>query len=880
MFSKVKKWLPKFRHLILRVVLTLICSIAVGVGYSLIISDQYLPTMDGNVYAMDPTGNSLFMVLSKEANNSLVHIDYSGNLLHYAVTESNQAFENLVVLDDTIYAVLTTYDAGVTTQTLVSLSMNTTHMPMRVLMDLTSLPEVAHADITWTGAYLPLGDDPQEICLGGVDEDGCGYLLHWNLATERADLEHILVGESLYKLKYVDDGRYVWIDREGRLGQYIDGVWQRDLLADLARSPNHVSTYQDQVFIADSSTGDVYELSADGSVELRWSGTDEIRGSGYRYEDITIFTTSPDSDGEIQVIGLCAAKSGTSNVVVGPNGTITELSMGGSRLWMVIQHAWATALICFLFLIVIVEVLRACLRSSRMAVRLVMGELVMATVMLGSVIGIQYDFYQHTIQEDAQQTLQLMGGNLADVLTSDVEMSNQEVTMTVQDVLSRVANSEQYTVNVAWVSDGIPLIGYDDQVPAMYHVEDVKSRGYYNAVNSFLNGSRNRDLQEIRNDMNVREYVYIQRITQEQWTGCVTVAQTESAILSGRSSFWATMIPILCACPFLFAALIFLTVRLLKPLGRIRSALVEFYDTGGGNQIDLEQIPKTELYEVSLVFNELSHRTKVQFNTLSHINDAYTRLVPDCLCQMLRKRDVLELSAGDYTVVDGAMLILVPETPARTAEALEALFQQTADLIADNGGMIIDYDEGLGSATAIFGDPEQAQDCARRCLAKHEDAGQRVMAAVFTEQVEFGVFGSEKLIYPLAVSGALHRQHEALSLLLGFGAVLVQSGEINSGALRLLGWDGETAYYEDPRLRPGSWRSQWELAGPLWAEAMELFREKRFAEAMRKFARVLRLIPEDDAARWYLFRCESLRDTDPAHPLDTGLLFNWRDRHG
>lgn len=34
MFSKVKKWLPKFRHLILRVVLTLICSIAVGVAHS------------------------------------------------------------------------------------------------------------------------------------------------------------------------------------------------------------------------------------------------------------------------------------------------------------------------------------------------------------------------------------------------------------------------------------------------------------------------------------------------------------------------------------------------------------------------------------------------------------------------------------------------------------------------------------------------------------------------------------------------------------------------------------------------------------------------------------------------------------------------------
>ena len=880
MFGKIKKWLPNIRHLVIRVVLTLVCSLAVGVGYSLYISDQYLPTMDGNVYAMDPTGNSLFMVLSKEANNSLVHIDYDGNLLHYAVTETNQAFENLVVLDDTIYAVLTTYDAGETTQTLVALSMDTTNMPMRTLMDLTSLPGAAHEDITWTGSYLPLGEDPTEICLGGVDEDGCGYLLHWDLATEHANLERILEGESIYKLKYVDDGRYVWIDRDGRLGQYINGVRQRDLLAGLASSPNHVSTYQDHVFIADSTTGDVYELSEDGSVELRWQGTDEIRNSGYHYEDITIFTTSPDSSGEIQVIGLCASSNGSSNVVVGPNGTITELSMGASRLWMVIQHGWRVALICFLFLIVIVEVLRACLRSPRMAVRLTMSELVMAAIMLGSVIGIQYNFYQHTIQEDAQQTLQLICGNLADILTSEVEMSNPEVALTVQDVLSRVDNSEQYTVNVAWSSNGTPLIGYDDQVPALYHVEDVKSRGYYNAVYNFLNGSLNNDLQDIRNDMNVREYVYLQRITQEEWTGCVTVAQTESAILAGRSNFWVSMIPILCACPFLFAALIFLTVRLLRPLDRVRTAMEEFYESGGGNQIEIDRMPRTELYEVSLVFNQLSHQTKVQFNTLARINDAYVRLVPDSLCQMLHEPDVLSLSAGEYETVDGALLMLIPETPARSASLLEELLSAAADQIADHKGMIFDYDEGLGALTAVFSQAEQAQSCARECLTAYDESGKRVMAAVFTESVEIGVFGSEKMMYPLAVSGALHRRHEVLSLLLGFGAVLVQSGEVEDQSLRLLGWDGDTAYYEDPRLRPGVWRSQWELAGPLWAEAMTMFREKRFAEAMRKFARVLRLIPADDAARWYLFRCESLRDTDPAQPLDTGLLFNWRDRHG
>ena len=192
----------------------------------------------------------------------------------------------------------------------------------------------------------------------------------------------------------------------------------------------------------------------------------------------------------------------------------------------------------------------------------------------------------------------------------------------------------------------------------------------------------------------------------------------------------------------------------------------------------------------------------------------------------------------------------------------------------------IDYDEGLGALTAIFGGAGQAQECAKRSLDRFDDAGQRVMAAVFTEPVEFGVFGSKRMLYPLAVSGALHRRQEVLSLLLEFGAVLVQSGEADYSSLRLLGWDGEIPYYEDPSCRSSAWQAQWENAETLWAEAMSLFRSQQFPQAMRRFARVLRLVPEDAAARWYLFRCESLRDTAPSKKLDTGLLFDWGRRHG
>lgn len=876
--SKWRSCLPQLRRLALREAVVLLCAAALGLGWSLLTAEQYLPTMDGSVYAMDPTGNSLFMVLSKDVNNSLVHIDYKGNLLHYAVTETNEAFENMVILEDAIYAVRTTYETGKTTQALVSLSMDYAAMRVHTLLELSELPKAA--GVTWTGAYLPLSEGREEICLGGVDNSGNGYLLHWDLAGGNPRLEQILEGETIYKLKYVDAGRYVWIDRDGRLGQYQNGVRQRDLLRGLAETPNHISTYQDHVFVSDSRTGDIYEVNQDGSARLRWRGTDEIGRSGRQYQDITIYTTSPDSAGEIEVIGLCPSEDGSSNVVVGPEGTISTLHIGAVRVLMILQHSWAiAALTAFLFLSVFVEILRAILRSPRMVVRLGLCELVMAGVLLGAVTGIQYQFYQNTIREDAQQKLQLLGGNLADLLTSEEEMKSEDVWQAASEVLRRASNSEQYTVNVVWLSEGAAVIGYDSEAPNGYEVSDVKSLSYASAVEWFLAGRETSTLAQTRNAVNISEYIYIQRITQGGGAGCVTVAQTENDVLVGRSSFWGSMVPILAACPFLFAALIVITRYLLKPLDVIRASLEEFYESGGGNQMDLTRMPKTELYQVGQVFNQLSIQTKVQFNTLSTINSSYVRLVPDCLLKMLRKKDVLEVTAGEYAEVDGALLMLVPEAPMRTAALLERMLAPAAEHIQSHGGMIIDYDEGLGAVTAIFTSAPQALESARRCLSDYETRGEAVMTAVFNESVEIGVFGAEKLLYPVAVSAALHRRQDVLSLLSSFGAVLVCGGEVQASSLRLLGWDGKADYYEDPGCRPGVWQAQWKEAAPLWREAMKLFRAREFAQAMRKFARVLRLMPGDSAARWYLFRCEFLRD-HPGEDPDTGLLFDGRDRYG
>ena len=334
--------------------------------------------------------------------------------------------------------------------------------------------------------------------------------------------------------------------------------------------------------------------------------------------------------------------------------------------------------------------------------------------------------------------------------------------------------------------------------------------------------------------------------------------------------------PILASCPPLFLALAWVTRRLLSPLDEIQRALEEFYTHGSGGQMRLEDMPRTELYEVGRVFNQLSIQTRVQLNELQTINDSYVRLVPGCLLDMLHKRSVTQLRAGDHVPVDGALLILIPRDFSASWESLDRMTRLAADYIAQSGGMLVDYDEGLNSLVSLFPRTEHARTCALACLEQLERHDMPVMAAVLEETVELGVFGSKKLLYPLAVSQDMRRKQEALERILSFGALLVHSGRAQDPDLRLLGWDGGLEFYEDPSCRPSGWQSQWRLSASLWEEALYRFRKEDFSGAGRLFAKTLRLMPEDMAARWYLFRCESLRGGAPRN-VDTGLLFDWED---
>lgn len=870
MTQQAQARLGRLRRLAARQLAVLLCALALGCGVSLWRSEQYLPTIGGNVSSILVDDAALFMVLANGDSTCLVRTDWEGRLLNYAQAGFGQTLQYLEAAGDTIYAILSGEISGKACQTLAAFSLNRTAMKGKTLTRLTGLGG-APDDVVWRELYLPpKGTQAPVFRLVGVDSRNQGWLLSWDADTGHACAQRILEGEELLYVKYVEEGRYVWIDRERRAGQWVNGVWQRDILSGLAETPLHISACGARCFLSDSVGGNIYEVMPDGAAVLYRDGADEIGSTGLPYRRLEIYTTWQDSS-QVRVVGLCA--EGAGRVIAGEGWYIRALDLGGARVGMILRRAIpATALFWFV-IAVLTAAARCAAGSPRLAARLAVCEVLTAVLLLGSLTAVQYYFFIQTIVEDAQQKLSLVGGTLVMALDAGEPLEDGALALAVERTQAQASfAAADCTVAVALDSPDGPVVGYDGEIPAGYLLEDVKPRAYLTLVSDILR--RGGSTQTLLSHGLGADYIYVQQFTWGGRTGCVTVSRPLSAMLAESGSFLRRLIPVLAACPPLFLALILITRQLLRPLDEIRRAMEEFYLCGGGNQMVLAGMPRTELYEVGRVFNQLSLQTRTQFNELQTINDAYVRLTPGCLLEMLGSPNAAQLSAGDRAAVAGGMLLLVPKHFLPGPEGVDRLARIAADRVAAHGGMLVDYDESLHALTALFPAVRAADSCARDCLDSFEEAGQAVMSAVLEQTVELGVFGGQRLLYPLAVAEGMERRLKALGRLLEFGGVLVRAGGAPGPELRLLGWDGKMEFHEDPALRPADWQVGWRRASDLWRQSIDCFRQERFAQAARGFAGVLRLMPEDMAARWYLFRCKTLEEAGGPNP-DTGLLFDW-----
>ncbi|MDE6589227.1 MAG: hypothetical protein K2K53_02535, partial [Oscillospiraceae bacterium] len=528
MKTQIFTWLRQKRRLLIRELILAACALALGLGYSLWRSDTYLPSIDGNIYSMLALDDSLLMVLSQGNRNSLVRVSHTGALLNCMDTGQGQAFQYLESDGGTVYAILSYEKNGAARQRLVSLPLKDAVMRPRTLTELTGL-RGAPADVVWKEIYLPSQDESAPaVRLVGLDSQGQGYLASWDMRTGQTEAKRILPGETVLSLKYVSEDHYVWVSQGKEAGQYINGVWQRDILSGASDTPLHISTCGTRCFISDSVSGDIFQVLPDGNAVLSRRGTDEIGPSGFQYRQLEIYTTYLSPDGGVRIVGLCASERGS--VITGEDWSVHELYPGILRLLMIWGHGWPASVMFWLLLTVFVAAVHGILRSPRLSVRLLLCEVMIAASLLTAVTAVQYCSFQQTIREEAYQKLRLIGGSLAAALASGEpgEPPGSIVQRLEWQVGTAMAGQErEYAVCVAWDTGNGPVIAADNAVPDGYLLEDVKSRGYFSAISQVLR-SGTAALERVQTDISF-DYVYAQPFLQGGRSGCVAVSQGEDS---------------------------------------------------------------------------------------------------------------------------------------------------------------------------------------------------------------------------------------------------------------------------------------------------------------------------------------------------------------
>ena len=110
--------------------------------------------------------------------------------------------------------------------------------------------------------------------------------------------------------------------------------------------------------------------------------------SGFQYRQLEVYTTYQSQSGNVRLVGLCAAEDG--GVIAGEDYSVRELHTGALRLRMLWQHGWLAVLVFWAVLAALVESVFSILHSPRLSVRLLLCQVLAATVLLGGVTAVQY----------------------------------------------------------------------------------------------------------------------------------------------------------------------------------------------------------------------------------------------------------------------------------------------------------------------------------------------------------------------------------------------------------------------------------------------------------------------------------------------------------
>lgn len=275
--------------------------------------------------------------------------------------------------------------------------------------------------------------------------------------------------------------------------------------------------------------------------------------------------------------------------------------------------------------------------------------------------------------------------------------------------------------------------------------------------------------------------------------------------------------------------------------------------------------------------------------------EAYYRFAPKNIEKLLNKESITEVASGNVASLNGTMAMIATVGPksgdAHEIERLNYLFALLGRCQEEKDGVFISNDGALSMLRFLF--MEKNKDTVRSTAEflkeleeADKEAGGLPNTSVLLHHTSFvyGVAGTAQQSSAFLISQEIDEierfadwfRQRGLRLVI---SETVKEREIYNGELRCIGYihiadtGQQMKMYEaldvyDARERAGKLNLR-----EKFAQALQLFYQHDFYLARSAFSDVLKELPTDEIAKWYLFTCESYLNREHADDLPCSLNY-------
>ncbi len=283
---------------------------------------------------------------------------------------------------------------------------------------------------------------------------------------------------------------------------------------------------------------------------------------------------------------------------------------------------------------------------------------------------------------------------------------------------------------------------------------------------------------------------------------------------------------------------------------------------------------------------ELITRIKTHIQ-LSRVNIAYSNFVPLEFLQLLEKDNIVDVRLGDH--VQKQMAVMFADirefttlsermSPKENFDFINAYLGRVSPVIRKHHGFIDKY---IGDAImALF--PETADDALQASIEIHQQLEAfnqerekrqllpiKIGIGLHIGTLMLGTIGEEKRMEGTVISDAVNLASRLEGLTKMYGASILISEEILRelsnpeqyhsrflGKVRVKGKKAPVHVFEIINPESHKVREKKIALKSTFSQAINAYYKKQFKQALKNFKPILKELPEDKAARFYLERCE------------------------